>query len=529
MSKSRVVVFSDDSRDKLKVGIKLLLDAVSSTMGPSGYNVLIQRDGHPTVVTKDGVTVANFVQSDDQLENEGICMIRNVANRVNELAGDGTTTSTVIAASLYLESLKLINSGASPLLLSKGIKKYANSIIEALKLKSVSINSVEDIKKVATISSNNDEEIGNLIAEVYSKVGLDGVITVTDGKSYKDEYEVVEGFKFNTGYESPYFITNKAKEKCEFTKPLILLYNEKLNDLKSILPLIEHASTNSLPLVIITDSYDSKVLSALVSNNTRGTVKVCLVKVPGIGSKKAEMFEDLSVSTGATIINSTTSVIVHSQLGSANSIEIAANSTTILKGNGSSEDIAIKVDQLEAMKKDADSPYIINSLLERINRLSKGVAIIKVGASSEVELGERRDRYDDAISATSSAIEEGIVIGGGQALFKLSEEVTTDLTGDELLGANILKKCLKSPITFINDNAGLNTETIKEKLLSNDSWEYGFDTLKQVYVDNIIEHGIIDPTKVERIAIESAVSVACTLLTTNCSIVFDKHPDSYNY
>lgn len=528
MSKSRIIKFDGESRDHLKEGVKLLLSAVSSTMGPSGYNVLIQRDGYPTVVTKDGVTVANYVQSDDQLENEGISMIRNVANRVNELAGDGTTTSTVLASSIYLESLKLINSGVSPITISKGIKKYSSKVIEVLKEKSINVTTIDAIRKVATISSNNDEEIGSLIAEVYSKVGLDGVINITEGKSYKDEYDIVEGFKFNSGYESPYFITNKAKEKCEFLKPYILLFYEKLTDLKVILPALEHVAQNSKPLVIITESYDSKVLSALVSNNNKGTMNVCLIKIPGIGSKKDDMFEDLSISTGASIINSLSSVS-SSSLGEADSIEITNTSTTILKGKGDAESINIKVKQLEEMKSEAESQYVINSITERINRLSKGVAIIKVGASSEVELGERRDRYDDAISATSSAIEEGIVIGGGQAFFKLSKLVEADLEGDELLGANLLKKCLESPINYINSNAGLNVDTIKQKLLEKNKWEYGFDTLKQEYVENIIEHGIIDPTKVERIALESAVSVACTLLTTNCSIVFDKHPDSYNY
>lgn len=515
------IIYSDDARNKLYEGVKKLNDAVKVTMGPRGRNVLIQKSFGAPAITKDGVSVAKEVELSDTLENMGASLVKEVANKTNDEAGDGTTTATVLAHAIFKEGLRNITAGANPIEVKRGMDKEANAIIDELKKISKPVKGKKEITQVATISANSDEKIGNLIADAMEKVGKDGVITVEEAKSIDDELSVVEGMQFDRGYLSPYFVTNAEKMTVELSSPYILLFDKKITNLKDLLPVLEKVQQSGKPLLIIAEDIEGEALATLVVNKLRGVLNISAVKAPGFGDRRKAMLEDIAILTGGNVVSEelgrTLDSVTLEDLGEAESINIDKDNTTIVNGKGDKAAIDARIAQIKAQIIETTSDYDKEKLEERLAKLSGGVAVIKVGAATETEMKEKKDRVDDALNATKAAAEEGIVIGGGAALVCASKKVNLNLCGDEKIGADIVRRALVAPLRQIASNAGFDAGVVSHEIMNSKDDESGFDAVSGKYV-NMFEEGIIDPVKVSRVALQNAVSVASMLLTTEATI-----------
>ncbi|EOH7942697.1 chaperonin GroEL [Campylobacter jejuni] len=518
---AKEIIFSDEARNKLYEGVKKLNDAVKVTMGPRGRNVLIQKSFGAPSITKDGVSVAKEVELKDSLENMGASLVREVASKTADQAGDGTTTATVLAHAIFKEGLRNITAGANPIEVKRGMDKACEAIVDELKKLSREVKDKKEIAQVATISANSDEKIGNLIADAMEKVGKDGVITVEEAKSINDELNVVEGMQFDRGYLSPYFITNAEKMTVELSSPYILLFDKKIVNLKDLLPVLEQIQKTGKPLLIIAEDIEGEALATLVVNKLRGVLNISAVKAPGFGDRRKAMLEDIAILTGGEVISEELGRTLESatiqDLGQASSVIIDKDNTTIVNGAGEKANIDARVNQIKAQIAETTSDYDREKLQERLAKLSGGVAVIKVGAATETEMKEKKDRVDDALSATKAAVEEGIVIGGGAALIKAKAKIKLDLQGDEAIGAAIVERALRAPLRQIAENAGFDAGVVVNSVENAKDENTGFDAAKGEYV-NMLESGIIDPVKVERVALLNAVSVASMLLTTEATI-----------
>ncbi|ELP5346785.1 chaperonin GroEL [Campylobacter jejuni] len=518
---AKEIIFSDEARNKLYEGVKKLNDAVKVTMGPRGRNVLIQKSFGAPSITKDGVSVAKEVELKDSLENMGASLVREVASKTADQAGDGTTTATVLAHAIFKEGLRNITAGANPIEVKRGMDKACEAIVAELKKLSREVKDKKEIAQVATISANSDEKIGNLIADAMEKVGKDGVITVEEAKSINDELNVVEGMQFDRGYLSPYFITNAEKMTVELSSPYILLFDKKITNLKDLLPVLEQIQKTGKPLLIIAEDIEGEALATLVVNKLRGVLNISAVKAPGFGDRRKAMLEDIAILTGGEVISEELGRTLESatiqDLGQASSVIIDKDNTTIVNGAGEKANIDARVNQIKAQIAETTSDYDREKLQERLAKLSGGVAVIKVGAATETEMKEKKDRVDDALSATKAAVEEGIVIGGGAALIKAKAKIKLDVQGDEAIGAAIVERALRAPLRQIAENAGFDAGVVVNSVENAKDENTGFDAAKGEYV-NMLESGIIDPVKVERVALLNAVSVASMLLTTEATI-----------
>ncbi len=519
---AKEVVYSDIARNELLAGVEKLADAVRVTMGPKGRNVLLQRSFGAPHITKDGVSVAKEIELANAVENMGAQLVKEVASKTADEAGDGTTTATVLAHAVFKEGLKYITAGANPVAVKRGMDKAVAAIIEELKKTSKTVENKEQIAQVATISANSDKNIGELIAEAMDKVGKDGVITVEEGKSLSDELEVVEGMQFDRGYLSPYFVTNPDKMVAEFDDAYILLYDKKISNMKDLLPLLEQmVQGGNKPLVIIAEDIEGEALTTLVVNKLRGVLNVAAVKAPGFGDRRKAMLQDIAILTGGQVISEELGRTLESatlaDLGQAGRVVIDKENTTIVDGRGNKSDIEARINQIKKEIEETTSDYDREKLQERLAKLSGGVAVIKVGAATETEMKEKKDRVDDALSATKAAVEEGIVIGGGSAVIKAAQKINIDCENDdEKIGVEIVKKAVEAPIKQIASNAGYEAGIVAMKVKEGDE-NTGFNAATGEYVD-MFEAGIIDPTKVERIALQNAVSVGSLLLTTEAAV-----------
>ncbi|MBO6056449.1 MAG: chaperonin GroEL [Alphaproteobacteria bacterium] len=517
------VKFSVDARSKMLEGVDTLASAVKVTLGPKGRNVVIQRSFGSPKITKDGVSVAKEIELSDKFENMGAQMVKEAASKANDLAGDGTTTATVLTQAIVKESLKVVASGVNPIDLKRGIDAGVDAVTEMLKTVSKKISTNEEIAQIGTISANGDSSVGEMLSQAFEKVGKEGVITVEEAKSLQTELEVVEGMQFDRGYCSPYFVTNPEKMTCELESPFILLHEKKLSVLQPMLPILEKVAQSGRPLLIIAEDIEGEALATLVVNKLRGGLKVAAVKAPGFGDRRKAMLEDIAILTGGQVISEDLGIKLDSidmnMLGTAKRVFIDKENTTIVDGAGAAENIAARCGQLRNQIEETTSDYDREKLQERLAKLSGGVAVVRVGGATEIEVKERKDRVEDAINATRAAVAEGIVPGGGIALLravKVLANVTT-ASGDEKLGIDILKRALQSPARQIIDNAGLDASLVVGKILENDSFNYGFDARSGEYCD-MLKSGIIDPVKVVRIALQSAASIASLMATTECMI-----------
>jgi chaperonin GroEL len=517
---AKEIHFSDDARKTLATGVQKLTDAVKVTMGPRGRNVLIEKSFGAPSITKDGVSVAREVELENKLENMGAQLVKEVASKTADEAGDGTTTATVLANAIFKEGLKNITAGANPIQVKRGMDKATEAIISELKKISIEVTDTKAIAQVATISANSDDKIGNLIAEAMDKVGKDGVITVEEAKGINDELDVVEGMQFDRGYLSPYFVTNTDKMIAEAEQPYVLLTDQKISNLKDILPILEAMQQSGRPLIIIAEDVEGEALSTLVLNRLRGVLNVSAVKAPGFGDRRKAMLQDIAILTGGVVISEEMGRKLESatiqDLGKAERIVIEKENTTIVNGAGNTDEVKARVSEILTEISNTTSDYDKEKLQERLAKLSGGVAVIKVGAATETEMKEKKDRVDDALSATKAAVEEGIVIGGGSALIRATANVDLDLTGDELIGYEIIKRAIKAPLRQISENAGFDGGVVVNGV-ETQSGNIGFNASNGEYID-MFEAGIIDPLKVERIALQNATSVASLLLTTESAI-----------
>lgn len=518
---AKEIYFSDDARNRLYKGVKKLADAVQVTMGPRGRNVLLQKSYGSPHITKDGVTVAREIELPDAIENMGAQLVKEVASKTNDEAGDGTTTATVLAHSIFKEGLRNVTAGANPVQLKRGMDKASEQILIELKKISRVVDTKEQIAQVATISANSDTAIGDMIAEAMERVGKDGVITVEEAKGINDELDVVEGMQFDRGYLSPYFVTNPEKMLVQYDNPFILLSEKKIGSLKELLPILEQVNQTQRPLLIIAEDIEGEALSTLVVNRIRGSLNVVAVKAPGFGDRRKAMLQDIAVLTKGTVISEELGMKLEScgmeVLGMAAKISIDKDNTTIINGGGSKEDVAARIGQIRAEIANTSSDYDKEKLQERLAKLSGGVAVIKVGAPTEMEMKEKKDRVDDALSATRAAVEEGIVIGGGAALIKAAAKVSLKLEGDEQIGADIIIRAVAAPLKQIAINAGYDAGVVANEVSKSINPNIGFNAATGEYVD-MFEAGIVDPTKVERVAMQNAVSVASLLLTTEATV-----------
>ena len=518
------IKFDIEARDGLKRGVDALADSVKVTLGPKGRNVIISKSFGGPQVTKDGVTVAKEIELENELENMGAQMVKEVASKTNDLAGDGTTTATVLAQAIVKEGLKNVASGANPMDLKRGIDKAVSCITEELNKQSKEVgNSSEKIQQVASISANNDSTVGNLIATAFEKVGKEGVITVEEAKGTDTYVDVVEGMQFDRGYLSPYFVTNADKMITELENPYILLFDKKISNLQEILPILEPVSQSGRSLLIIAEDVEGQALATLVVNKLRGGLKIAAVKAPGFGDRRKAMLEDISILTGGTVVSEERGFSLEnadlSMLGTAETITIDKDNTTIVNGAGKASEIKARVNQIKAQIETTTSDYDKEKLQERLAKLAGGVAVLYVGAASEVEMKEKKDRVDDALHATRAAVEEGIVTGGGVALVRTKSKLAKlkSENADEKTGIQIVEKAIEAPIRTIVENAGGEGSIVISKVLeSKDS--IGYDAKNEEYVD-MLKAGIIDPKKVTRIALENAASVAGMILTTECAVV----------
>jgi len=518
---AKEIFFSDKARNGLYEGVCKLADAVKVTMGPRGRNVLIQKSFGAPHITKDGVSVAREIELVDSLENMGAQLVKEVASNTADEAGDGTTTATVLAHSIFKEGLRNITAGANPIEVKRGMDKASAAIIEELKNISKEVKDKKEIAQVATISANSDETIGNLIAEAMEKVGKDGVITVEEAKGINDDLEVVEGMQFDRGYLSPYFVTNTEKMTCELENPLLLITDAKITSLKDLVPVLEQIQQTNRPLLIISDDLEGEALATLVLNRLKGVLNIAAVKAPGFGDRKKEMLKDIAILTGATLITEELGLSLDkatlAELGQATRVVIDKDNTVIVDGKGDKEAVKARVSEIRTQIESTTSEYDKEKLQERLAKLSGGVAVIKVGAATETEMKEKKDRVDDALSATKAAVDEGIVIGGGAALIKASQAVKLDLSGDQAVGADIILRAVFAPMKQIAQNAGFDAGVVADKIAHATEANLGFNAATGEYVD-MIEAGIIDPLKVARVALQNATSVSSLLLTTEATV-----------
>jgi chaperonin GroEL len=518
---AKEIYFSDDARNKLYSGVKQLADAVKVTMGPRGRNVLLQKSFGSPSITKDGVSVAKEIELSDNLENMGAQLVKEVASKTNDEAGDGTTTATVLAESIFKEGLRNVTAGANPVEIKRGMDRACDSIVAELKAISKEVGNKEQIAQVATISANSDTAIGDMIAEAMEKVGRDGVITVEEAKGINDELDVVEGMQFDRGYLSPYFTTNSDKMIAELENPYVLLYDKKISNLKDMLPILEAVNQGGRPLLIIAEDVEGEALATLVVNRLRGSLNIAAVKAPGFGDRRKAMLEDIAILTGGTVVSEEMGMNLEESgievLGTAGRIVIDKDNTTIVDGAGTKESVEARVAQIKNEIANTTSDYDKEKAQERLAKLSGGVAVIKVGAATETEMKEKKDRVDDALSATRAAVEEGIVIGGGAALIRAAAKVSHDLCGDEQIGADIIIRAVRAPMKQIASNAGFDAGVVVNEVEKSSDTNLGFNAATGKYVD-MFESGIVDPVKVERVAMQNAVSVASLLLTTEATV-----------
>ena len=518
------IKFDIDARDGLKKGVDALANAVKVTLGPKGRNVIISKSFGAPTVTKDGVTVAKEVELPDALENMGAQMVKEVASKTNDLAGDGTTTATVLAQAIVREGLKNVAAGANPMDLKRGIDKSVKAIVNELAKQSQKVgDSIDKIRQVAAISANNDEAVGELIADAFKKVGKEGVITVQEAKGTDTYVDLVEGMQFDRGYLSPYFVTNSEKMIAELDNPFILLYDKKISTMKDLLPILEPVAQSGKSLLIIAEDIDGEALATLVVNKLRGALRIAAVKAPGFGDRRKAMLEDIAILTGGTVIAEERGFTLENatvdMLGRAERVAIDKDNTTIVNGAGKSEEIQARVGQIKAQIEVTTSDYDKEKLQERLAKLAGGVAVLYVGAPSEVEMKEKKDRVDDALHATRAAVEEGIVAGGGVALLRarnVLHKIKTE-NSDEVTGIQIVYRAVEAPLRTIVENAGGEGSVVIAKVLESRN-SFGYNAKTEKYVD-MFRAGIIDPKKVTRVALENAASVAGMILTTECSLV----------
>ena len=518
------IQFDVEAREGLKKGVDALANAVKVTLGPKGRNVIIGKSFGGPQITKDGVTVAKEIELEDALENMGAQMVKEVASKTNDLAGDGTTTATILAQAIVKEGLKNVTAGANPMDLKRGVDKAVDAIVGELNKNSVTVgSSSEKIKQVASISANNDEAIGSLITEAFEKVGKEGVITVEEAKGTDTYVDVVEGMQFDRGYLSPYFVTNSEKMEADLESPYILLYDKKISAMKDLLPVLEPVAQSGKPLLVIAEDVDGEALATLVVNKLRGSLKIAAVKAPGFGDRRKAMLEDIAILTGGTVISEERGFTLENttidMLGTAERVTIDKDNTTVVNGSGDKQNIEARVNQIKSQIETTTSDYDKEKLQERLAKLAGGVAVLYVGAASEVEMKEKKDRVDDALHATRAAVEEGIVAGGGVALLrarKVLEKLTSDNL-DEVTRIQIISRAIEAPLRTIVENAGGEGSVVVAKVLEGKA-NFGYDAKSENYVD-LLKEGIIDPKKVTRIALENASSVAGMILTTECALV----------
>ncbi len=518
------IKFDIDARDGLKRGVDALANAVKVTLGPKGRNVIISKSFGAPQVTKDGVSVAKEVELEDALENMGAQMVKEVASKTNDLAGDGTTTATVLAQAIVKEGLKNVAAGANPMDLKRGIDKAVEAIVADLEKQAKKVgNSSEKIRQIASISANNDETIGELISEAFEKVGKEGVITVEEAKGTDTYVDVVEGMQFDRGYLSPYFVTDSDKMIADLENPYILLFDKKISNLQEILPILEPVAQSGRPLLIIAEDVEGQALATLVVNKLRGGLKIAAVKAPGFGDRRKAMLEDISILTGGTVISEERGFSLENadleMLGTAETVTIDKDNTTIVNGSGKASDIKARVNQIKNQIESTTSDYDREKLQERLAKLAGGVAVLYVGAASEIEMKEKKDRVDDALNATRAAVEEGIVAGGGVALVRAQKRLDkiSDVNLDEVTGIQIVARAIEAPLRTIVDNAGGEGSVVINKVTEGKG-DFGYDAKSDVFVD-MLKAGIIDPKKVTRVALENAASVAGMILTTECALI----------
>ncbi|HSJ68007.1 MAG TPA: chaperonin GroEL [Anditalea sp.] len=519
---AKELFFNTDGRDRLKKGVDALADAVKVTLGPKGRNVIIDKKFGAPTITKDGVTVAKEIELDEPIENMGAQLVKEVASKTADDAGDGTTTATVLTQAIFNVGIKNVAAGANPMDLKRGIDKAVAAVVAELRNTSKQISTSKEIQQVATISANNDEEIGKMIADAMDKVGKDGVITVEEAKGTETEVRTVEGMQFDRGYLSPYFTTNTEKMEAELENPYILIYDKKISSMKELLPVLEPVAQSGRPLLIIAEDVDGEALATLVVNKIRGALKVAAVKAPGFGDRRKAMLEDIAILTGGTVISEERGYKLENAtveyLGTAEKINIDKDTTTVVNGAGDTNAIQGRVSEIKAQIEKTTSDYDREKLQERLAKISGGVAILYIGAATEVEMKEKKDRVDDALHATRAAVQEGVVVGGGVALIRAAKALDS-LKGeneDQDTGINIIRLAIESPLRTIVSNAGGEGSVIINKIREN-SGNFGYNARTDVYED-LFEAGVVDPTKVTRLALENAASIAALLLTTECVI-----------
>jgi chaperonin GroEL len=521
---SKIISFDVDARSAMKRGVDQLADAVKVTLGPKGRNVVIEKKFGSPLITKDGVSVAKEIELEDPIENLGAQMVREVASKTNDIAGDGTTTATVLAQAIVREGLKNVTAGANPMDLKRGIDLGVQAIQEGLRQLKRPISGNKEIAQVATISANNDSTIGNLIADAVAKVGKDGVVTVEEAKGTETSVDVVEGMQFDRGYLSPYFITDQDSLEGVLENAMVVLIEKKVSAVKELVPVLEKAAQQGRSILIVAEDIEGEALATLVVNKLRGTIKVAAVKAPGFGDRRKDILEDIAILTGATVISEerghkleTTTV---DQLGQAKKVVVTKDATTIIEGSGESDSIKARIEQIKGQIKNTASDYDKEKLQERLAKLSGGVAVVKIGAATELEMKEKKDRVEDALHATRAALEEGIVPGGGVAYIR-SQHMLDELevaNADQRTGINIIRKAVEEPIRWILANAGLEPSVIINKIKEDNEGSWGFNAYTEKFED-LIESGVIDPTKVSRVALENAASIASLLITTEATIV----------
>ena len=523
---AKLIKFNEEARKKLEKGVNTLADAVKITLGPKGRNVILEKSYGSPLITNDGVSIAREIELEDPFENLGAKLIKEVATKANDVAGDGTTTATILAQNIVKEGLKIVSAGANPIFIKKGIDKAAKEVVRNLKIKAKKVQSNEEIEQVASISAG-DEEIGKLIAEAMEKVGETGVITVEEAKSLETSLEVVEGMQFDKGYVSPHMVTDPVRMEAELENPYVLITDKKISSMKDILPLLEKIVQESKPLLIIADDLEGEALTTLVINNLRGTLNVVAVKAPAFGDRRKAILEDIAVLTGGKVVSEEMGMKLEEAgievLGTAKKIKITKDSTTIVDGGGEAQAISERIERIKAQISESTSSYDIEKLQERAAKLSGGVAVIKVGAATETEMKDKKLRIEDALNATKAAIEEGIVPGGGVAFVEILKSMEDfKLQGEEGMGVEIVKKALMSPLKQIAVNAGLDGGVVAEKVKTLPDG-FGLDAAKEEYVD-MMANGIIDPAKVTRSAIQNAASIASLILTTEVVVAEKKEP-----
>ena len=525
---AKEIVFENEARAQLKAGVDALANAVKVTLGPKGRNVIIDKKFGAPSITKDGVSVAKEIDLKDPVENMGAQLVKEVASKTADDAGDGTTTATVLAQSIYSFGIKNVAAGANPMDLKRGVDKAVEAVIADLEKQAKQISNSNEIEQVGSISANNDQTIGKMIADAMDKVGKDGVITVEEARGTETEVKTVEGMQFDRGYLSPYFVTNTDKMEAEMEAPYILIYDKKISSMKELLPVLEAVSQTGKPLVIISEDVDGEALATLVVNKIRGTLKIAAVKAPGFGDRRKAMLEDIAILTGGTVISEERGYKLESAtleyLGTAEKVIIDKDNTTIINGSGKADDITARVNQIKQQVDNTTSEYDKEKLQERLAKLSGGVAILYIGAATEVEMKEKKDRVDDALAATRAAVEEGVVAGGGVALIraiKSLDKIKAD-NDDEETGVNIIRQAIESPLRTIVENAGLEGSVIVQKVKEGKA-DFGFNAKDNKY-ENLIAAGVIDPKKVTRLALENAASISSLLLTTEV-VVADEPMD----